>query len=646
MNVAVWQPNQNEPPRSKKRDPSVGLTVVYPFPMPLPEYLDIGMWHQPLSLPPKKKPRAVAAGHTVILPLYPYWFPSYVNIGMWFQPLSRPRAKTPTPVAVGLTVIWPLPITVAIPVPVTPVFTTAQSSLQRKPIYYADFGLAPVTFSTHRVRVRNVTVNDTDTVDELFTLDEFKAYTDSEFFPFVDKSPVGDFFPHTITWTLATSYAYMHLPTTIAPAQVLPEQGRSSVGSISLTVEDEGARVTDVMTALMGWPVTLYGGFADMEKDDYIPLYKGTVQSVRLTSGLTGYEMQVHNTQAQLNRQLFQGGRALILEALTTTSGGLTMSPALADNFNSTGYVLIGSEVIKFKKLTGGAFTLTQRAAFNSILSAHSINAPVSEIFPLGPAHPIDILLGMYHGTASKTCLGVGYNNVDWPAFEVARQIIGTTYQMEFFVTSAQNAMEWTSQEIHLVLGAYPFVNADGKISIKMFEQAGTPTASFDHGSIVADAQGRPALDWSLGGSGYGLPINDVTVNYDQNPATGEYRSQYRETRSSSINNHGHFPIVINSGGLRADLPDTRILIAARVLQILNRYEKPAPIITIRTHLQKQSVDAGSLVALTSHLIPNAVNGLRGVTAAKAEVINRSIRWAEGQVEFTLLSRDVQLHGG
>jgi hypothetical protein len=604
LTIAVWQPSPSEPPRRKRRfHPAEGVTA-----------------------------------------FYPYWFPSYLNIGMWFQPLSLPRAKTPRPVAVGLTVVHPLPITVALPVYVTPTFTTAQASLQRKPIYYADFGLAPVTWSTHKLRVRLVSVNDTDTVDEFFTIDETKAYTDSNYFPFVDNSPLGDMFPHTLVWQVATSYAYMHLPTTSAPTQVLPEQGRSSVGSITLTIEDTGSRVTDVMTALMGWPVTLYGGFADMEKDDFIPLYKGTVQSVRLTQDLTGYEMEVRNTLAQLNRQLFAGGRAQILTALTTDSDAMTIAPALASNFDATGYLLIGSEVIKFKKLTGGAFTLTERAAFNSILSAHSINAPVSEIFPLR-GHPIDILLGIYHGTASKTCLSVGYNNVDWAAFEVARAIIGTTYEMEFFVTSAQNAMEWTSQEIHLVLGAYPFVTNDGKISIKMFEQAGTPSAAFSHASIVEQG-GRPAIDWNLGSSGLGLPINDVTVNYDQNPATGEYRSQYRETRSNSINNHGRFPIVINSGGLRADLPDTDILLAARVLQILNRYEHPAPIITIRTHLQKQDVDAGDLVALTSELIPNATNGLRGVTEAKAEVINRSIRWADGQVEFTLLSRDVQLHGG
>lgn len=524
-------------------------------------------------------------------------------------------------------------------------FQAREASLARKPTYKATFAIDGTEFSTHRVRVRLDFLDESDTVDEFFAIDESKVYDDSLPFPAVDHSPIGDMFGFTTTWSIAAGSAYLHLPATTAPMQILPELGRCSVGAVSLTLTDIDEEVTALVALdLFGTEVTIWKGFHDFDEDDYQVAYRGTVQSVRLTPDMAGYEIHVHNTQTKINKQLFQASQSVIDTALTVSSTAMIVSSGGWATFQSTGYALIDQEIVGFTRGSLYLFTIT-RGGFNDYgrrdAAAHAANAVVQEIFVL-LGHPIDLLLGMYYGTASKTCLGLGYHDIDWAAFAHARDVIGASYQMQFFLLRAENALEFLSRELYLVLGAYPFVTDDGKISIKVFEAAGAATVTFDHDSILASG-GRVDLGWGLGSGTLGQPINDVTVNYNYDPTTGKYHSYYNDQNAASIAAYGRFPITINSAGLRQELAGTDTMVAARVTAILTRYQNGLPIITIKTHLQKQSATVGSIAALTSRFIPNRSTGTRGVINAKCEIINRSIQWDDGYVEWTLLGQDAQL---
>lgn len=524
-------------------------------------------------------------------------------------------------------------------------FETRESQLQRKPVYYAVFPSGPTTFSTHKkVRVLAEYLTDTDTVLDTFTIDEGKTYPETPTFVGVDHSPLGDMFPWVSAWTIATGFGYLHLPTTTSPMQIYPEEGHCSVGAVLLTVEDVDGEATALMaTVLFGQEVTVYGGFDDFDIDDYVPLYKGTVQSIVMPTGSTNYQIQLHNTQSLVNKQLFQVASSILIFPMTIDDLDFAIDPGLLSNFEAPpGYVFIEQELIKYDSRGLALFSDLTRGAWGSVAAIHPIDAVVTECFVLGPAHPIDLILDRYYGTASKTCLGLTYDDIDWSAFAAARDILGPDIQMQFFVTSAQNALEWLSRELFMVTGTYPYVNADGKLSIKAFEAAGAATATFDHDSIVENS-GIPQISWSLGAGTVGQPINDITINYDLNPVTGEYHSFYRETRPTSIANYGTFPVVMNSSGLRFAIDGTAQFIVDRVAAMLDRYEDGAPVINIRTHLQKQSSDVGEIAALTSSLIPNRSTGLRGVTSATAEIINRSVHWDTGGIDWVLLGADVQL---
>lgn len=523
-------------------------------------------------------------------------------------------------------------------------FETREAQLQRKPVYYAVFPSGPTTFSTHKkVRVLAEYLTDTDTVLDTFTIDEGKTYPETPTFVGVDHSPLGDMFPWISAWTIATGFGYLHLPTTTSPMQIYPEEGHCSVGAVLLTVEDVDGEATALMaTVLFGQEVTVYGGFDDFDIDDYVPLYKGTVQSIVMPTGSTNYQIQLHNTQSLVNKQLFQAGSGYVNFDIAIDSVVTGVTFAQWQSFQNTGYIFIDSELIRYERDAFSILNLLERGAYGSTAAAHSAGATITECFVLGPTHPIDIILNMYYGTASKTCLGLTYDDIDWSAFAAARDILGPDIQMQFFVTSAQNALEWLSRELFMVTGTYPYVNADGKLSIKAFEAAGAATATFDHDSIVENG-GVPQISWSLGAGTLGQPINDITINYDLNPVTGEYHSFYRETRPTSIANYGTFPVVMNSSGLRFAIDGTAQFVVDRVAAMLDRYEDGAPVINIRTHLQKQGSDVGEIAALTSNLVPNRSTGLRGVTAATTEIINRSVHWDTGGIDWVLLGADVQL---
>lgn len=499
-------------------------------------------------------------------------------------------------------------------------------------------------FSTHKIRIRRNEVDETDTVDEAFSIDETKEYgSDLDSFYRLNHSPLGDMFGFDETWGTSDAMPLMKIPSTTAPMQIYPEQGLCSVGAVLLEIADIDESMTDLVgLVLYGQQVVIWRGFHDIDEDDFIIAYKGTVQSLKLSSDLAGYEIQIHNAPSLVNKQLFQAAASYLNFAIDEEAEVFSVPVEGVGFFQDSGYVFIDYELIQYEAREFATFVFLTRGAWGTLPTPHAANAVVQEAFVLGPAHPVDIILGIYYGTPSKTCLGLGYHDIDWLAFARARAVIGTDARMQFFVTEAANAMDWLSSEIFLPLGCYPFATADGRLSIKAFSPAAAPVVTFDHGSILAN-NGKLEMSWGLGAGNIGQPINDVTINYDQNPIDGSFYSYYREVRDQSILNYGRFPVVINASGLRFNLFGTQQLILDRVAAILDRYEDGAPVINIRTHLQKQAADVGEAAALTSRLIPNRVTSRRGVAAATTEIINRAINWESGNVDWTLLGADPQL---
>lgn len=222
---------------------------------------------------------------------------------------------------------------------------------------------------------------------------------------------------------------------------------------------------------------------------------------------------------------------------------------------------------------------------------------------------------------------------IDDTEFIAAKTSLGD-YQMEFRITSRMNAKDFLEQELFRPLSAYP-VTRSGKLSIVLFAEpaAADSVATIDHDSIITDGD-NVSLEWD---GNFASLVNKVTVLYDWNPLLEEFQSSYEDEDPLSIAIYGEKPLVIESQGFRKSLTGTDTFIAARVTAYLDRYGNAAPIVTTRTHLQKNLIEVGDIISLTSALLPNRYLKTRGITAGLFEVIKMSVLYAEGVVEFDLL---------
>jgi hypothetical protein len=477
-------------------------------------------------------------------------------------------------------------------------------------------------------------------------------------------------------------YAYMDIPKGIAE-EIEPDMGRSNVSSFEFALTDIDGDVTELIGNGVGGRICyLDAGYDDLNEGEFVTFRAGIINDYELDEDLARFRFFVRDAVALTNKQILEpadtvttavlsiftvdiyahyvqwaGGRfqtsntedettyTATLDATlgsgnwsfyqaTEASVGTTITVTDTSAFLSAGYVLMGQEIIAYTGKTATTFTTLTRGALGTAQQFHPAGAAVRELFRLGPDHPLDLLQALYTNT-DKTGLSISAGLVDATAIDAVKTSIGA-YEMEFRITAPVNAKEFIEREILKPLACYPKVTAGGKLSVVESAEpaSGDSVASLDHDSIVADDDGKRVIQWK---GNFQSVINQVTVRYDWNPVTNEFESTYEDEDGISIAAFGKHPRIIESKGLRSSLTDTDDLITARVDAILDRYAATAPIVTIRTFLQKQVIEPGDIISLTSALIPNRYTKARGITDVLYEVVRRELLFDQGYVDFDLL---------
>lgn len=140
----------------------------------------------------------------------------------------------------------------------------------------------------------------------------------------------------------------MSLPRGIA-AQIEPEQGRSSISSITAEFLDADGVITELIggVGLGGDIVTFEMGFEGLQGEEFAAVLTGKPSSCLLTSDLTGYTISVRDPQAQVNRQVFEVAAQQLSVALSDVATGLFVADAL-DFQADGGYLRIDDEIIQY----------------------------------------------------------------------------------------------------------------------------------------------------------------------------------------------------------------------------------------------------------------------------------------------------------
>lgn len=524
-------------------------------------------------------------------------------------------------------------------------FVGKLAQLRRTPIYKIAFDNWDDTFSTQKIKSFLVAIDEATSVDEFETISETKQYEVGPNFLLPDESPIGDLFFGAESTSLGPSKPYLGIPSGVQ-GQVYPEQGHASIGVVGVVITDKLGSITELVSSgVIARRVQVFEGFEGIDEDDFAVVFTGLVSAVRMTSDFAGYEFQFYSPQTLVNKQIFDLASTVL--AADMGAEDLTFTVATPETFTDTNsgtsetYVLIDNERIYCTPAadfeTSGIMEVLSRGV-NPV--EHQAQTQVRQMLRIGPGHPVDILILICLETAARWGLSIDPIYMDFAGLAIARDILGPTITMDFQLIDAENAMEFFEQEIYRVCGAYPFVTADGKISMKVVAapEEGDVIETIDHDSIVTDDDGTPMMEWSQGWDGsLGEVINHVTFKFDFNPQTGDYESIAEFSRPFSIQTFGDHPITLESKGLRLEQVDTLEFIAARATAILDRSENGIPLIKVRTFLQKELIEPGDIVSFSSSLLPDRFSKARGIVGGLMEVVNRSVHFETGQVEMQLL---------
>lgn len=567
---------------------------------------------------------------------------------------------------------------------VSGLYQSQHDRLQRTPVYKVVFAGITDQYSTHRTGTLSVYWDETEAADETKPLDIAKAYnlTDpAEYF-------LADIFStfHR-AWTTTNRLPYMQFPKGVG-ARIEPERGRSSISSISFVLNDIDGNVTALIAEGLGGRIcTLYMGFADIDEDEFVAIFTGLVSNYALTDDLTGYKIEAKDPQTLVDRKICECAATKLTAGLAATStsqythyltilqntgvvffnsvdpttfettldnvfgsenweyeqasdevSGSVATVGDTTNFLSSGYAQIENEIIAYTGKTATTLTGLTRGALGTTAAAHASGAAVRELIRLGPAHPMDLIQGIYTDT-DKTGCSIPASIVKSAVFDAVKASIGSSYQMELSITEGVNAKTLLEEQLYSMLACYPVTTGDGLLSVKEFKAPAAldSVATLDHDCIVLDSSGKPFIKWD---GNFQSLINDVTVNFDFDPTEQNEDLKYKATLSdsdaASIAQYGRKPLVLNSKGFRSELAGTTDLINSRIALILDRYKNAAPIVKVRTHMQKNLIEPGEVVVINSALLPNQETGTRGVEAP-VEVVNRAIDFPGGVTDFDVL---------
>jgi hypothetical protein len=273
------------------------------------------------------------------------------------------------------------------------------------------------------------------------------------------------------------------------------------------------------------------------------------------------------------------------------------------------------------------------RGALNSVAVTHAINARVGEVIYIAPAHPADIVLARLQNT-DKSGASISASLIDIVGIGTTlKNDVGASYTMTFIVESAQNLKTWLETEIYLPLQWYQVPSA-GKYSVHRSSLPSAPVATISHDDIISNG-GQVALNWD--DNFRTSVINFVVYQYDFDEITGQFKKTSAPFQDATSVANGKAPLIISSKGLKVRLAGTQDLISTVANNIIARYRWGAPLIRSRVFLQKNLLEPGDIIALTTSLLPNPDTLARGLTGQVMEVLNRGIVFDQGYVDLTLI---------
>lgn len=248
--------------------------------------------------------------------------------------------------------------------------------------------------------------------------------------------------------------------------------------------------------------------------------------------------------------------------------------------------------------------------------------------------HPLDILLNICQqlNVPADTTTIEAYRNGPFAG------IIFT-----FFLTQAPAAADFIKAQLMKPLGGYMWINAAGLLTCRFFYPLAGPVAvgSFGRQSWVEIPE-----------AGQTNMVNTVQMQFDlddssaNDNSTGSYLSSFTENYTPSYNLYGNLSSeqTINADGVRSAFQGFFIAALTAVLIFLRYGFKN---LTFDSQSSGGSnpdsiwntllYEPGDIVAVTHAQIPDRKAGVMGITNKLFEILNKTIKFSEGLLNYTMI---------
>jgi len=448
---------------------------------------------------------------------------------------------------------------------------------------------------------------------------------------------------------------FMQLPRTTSQ-QVVPEEGRSSIGALDFNILDKDLIITNLIktTSMRGRKVTFRVGFLDIAAADFLTLFTGFVTNVVASPDFLQYSFNVRDVQ------FLASAGSLFEPALTKLTGDInpsvnTIPVESTADFPTSGYIAIEEEMMSYGGKTDTSFTSVVRAQKDTPAAEHKSGKKVTELVVLGDGgiNPITLLLqilistgtgsgGTYDVLPEEWGLGIDPSFINVAQFETQRDEQIPTLEVEFRLLGREKAGTFIPNEFFKMLGAYPLVQGDGQLAIKFFERP-IPNIAIPH---LNSDNIREVRSFNLN---LDQTYNHLVWEFDWDPTIKAYGTSIVFENAESIAQYGkQVPRFYSSKGLRSDLFGPSFADNRKGF-IFYRYATPPPIFALGCHFNQLLLEAGDQVFFSHPLPANVVTGERGYAFARMEATERrndlDRTRTDITVQFITVNRRYKFHG-
>jgi len=448
--------------------------------------------------------------------------------------------------------------------------------------------------------------------------------------------------------------------------RIVPDEGRSEIGSFSFTLADLGSAFTNEARAklgdgkgLRGKTVELRIGFEGFDYSAFQLVQTQIITGCEYQDG--AYRVQCADITREQRKDIFEPYTTTLQASCTATDTTITVKdtskfvavahgPAWSDGPSATVYYFkIKDEIIRATGKTAGSFTGCTRGVFNTLAVAHTFDTATPDelrpkveeyIYLELPAVKLAyaVLTGIIHGTANTLPdhwhLGVDPALVRLSDFTgIGTDLWDTTddtegFPLRFQELKKQDGKRFLEREVYLLLGAYQPIYSDGQVGLRRLPamiSSASPTVTLTEREVVsADAlehdysslHNRFRVDWSWDGKLY----QRTTVFID----------------ADSIAIHGEAPLLtLGFRGLHGS-QQTDATIQTRLDAIRDAYAYP-PLrlsVSVRPSLNKLEVGDVARVKIANM---RDFNGSTDSIDRSFLILQRSIDFATGDVPLELL---------